>query len=92
MMNEIETDATKELRETPLSCWAFVNELVKAGSIVIVVSPRCMLECSLKIQSSGSVFRAGSIASLLRICASVTTTSMSKSRAGHTSPKRVAPR
>jgi hypothetical protein len=38
IMTDIEIDAMKELRETPLSCWALANEVFKARSIVLAVS------------------------------------------------------
>jgi hypothetical protein len=37
IMTEIEIDAMKELKETPLSCSALANELFKARSIVLAV-------------------------------------------------------
>jgi hypothetical protein len=57
MITEIEIEATKELRETPLSCWALVNELSRARSIVFAVS-RYVYQCSLQDVSDISHFRA----------------------------------
>jgi hypothetical protein len=34
--NDVETVAMNELRETPLSCWAFPNDLLNERSIVAI--------------------------------------------------------